>query len=246
MKRRWIAGLLLCLLALPPMAARAESAFPMAAVGVLSARAEGGCSAALIAPDVVLTAAHCVDARGKPGGLTFRTGAYPGLPRISVPVAATAFHPLYDLNLPREITRIRFDLALVRLAHPIDTPGIVPLRLGPAPEVGERLILASYRGGRGERARERRCEIFAGPPDVAALGCEVASGESGSPVLRLSPQGPEIAAVLSSRSRFDQQPIGFAPPVLRRIGPVMDLLPEAAEVTPAGEGAPATEIVADP
>jgi hypothetical protein len=246
MARRRIAGLLLCLLALAPLAAQAETAFPMAAVGVLGSRPMGGCSAALIAPDVVLTAAHCVGESGKGEGLVFRTGAYPGLPRIEVPAVATAFHPLYSLNLKPEITRIRFDLALVRLEHPIDHPGIVPLKLGPAPEVGERLILASYRGGRGERARERRCEIFEGPTDVAALGCEVASGESGSPVLRLSPDGPEIAAVLSSRSRFDQQPIGFAAPILVRIGPVIDLLPEAAEVPPAGDSMPGTEVVADP
>jgi hypothetical protein len=45
--------------------------------------------------------------------------------------------------------------------------------------------------------------------------------------MRLSPEGPVIVAVLSSRSRFDQQPIGFAAPVEMRIRPVLDLLPGA-------------------
>jgi hypothetical protein len=224
--------------ALVPGNLRADTAFPLAAVGVLGSRDTGGCSAALIEPDVVLTAAHCVDANRQNGrNLVFRTGAYPGVPRIEVPVAAVAFHPLYSLNLKPETTRIRFDLAVVRLARPIDEPGIVPLRLGPAPVPGEQLLLASYRGGLGDRPRERRCEVFPGPPDLAALGCEVQGGESGAPVLRTGPAGIEITAVVSSRSRFDQQPIGFAPPVLPRIAPVFDLLPDPEAGAPLVAGA---------
>jgi hypothetical protein len=207
---------------------RAEALSSLAAVGMVKSRSGGGCSAALIDRDVVLTAAHCVDRKSTEGGnLVFLTGAYPGAPSIEVPVSGVAVHPLYDLNIEPETSRIRFDIALLRLARPVDEPWITPLPVGSAPEVGERLLLASYRGGRGERARERRCEVFPGPPELAALGCEVASGESGSPLMRLSPEGPVIVAVLSSRSRFDQQPIGFAAPVEMRIRPVLDLLPEA-------------------
>lgn len=231
--------LILCLLALAPGAGRADVAYPMAAVGVLGTGPNGGCSAALIAPDIVLTAAHCVDGNRQEGrNLVFRTGGYPGLPRVETPVAGIAYHPLYGLNLKPATTRIRFDLAVVRLVRPVEVPGIEPLRLGPAPEPGERLLLASYRGGKGERARERRCEVFPGPPDLAALGCEVQGGESGAPVIRTGPDGPEIAAVVSSRSRFDRQPIGFAPPVLPRIGPVFDLLPEAKPEMEAAESTP--------
>ena len=164
--------------------------------------------------------------------LVFRTGAYPGQPAIEVPVAAFAVHPLYELNLRPETARIRFDLALVRLARPVEEPGIVPLPLGEAPSPGDRLLLASFRGGQGERARERRCEVFPGPREVVALGCEVAGGESGSPLMRLGDEGPEIVAVLSSRTQFDQQPIGLASPVLARIGPVFDMLPEAGAIDP--------------
>jgi hypothetical protein len=239
MGRRVVLRLLACLIVLLPVAGRADVTYPMAAVGVLGSREVGGCSAALIEPDIVLTAAHCVDKNRQDGrNLVFRTGAYPGVPRVETPVAGIAFHPLYSLNLKPATTRIRFDLAVVRLARPVDAPGIEPLRLGPAPQPGELLLLASYRGGLGERARERRCEVFPGPPDLAALGCEVKGGESGAPVIRTGPDGLEIAAVMSSQSRFDKQPIGFAPPVLPRIGPVFELLPEAPPAPPAGQTAP--------
>jgi protease YdgD len=246
MGRRLSLRLLACLLFLLPAAGLAEVTYPMAAVGVLGSRAAGGCSAALIAPDIVLTAAHCVDKNQQDGqDLVFRTGAYPGVPRVETPVAGIAFHPLYGLNLKPATTRIRFDLAVVRLARPVDAPGIEPLRLGPAPQAGEHLLLASYRGGQGERARERRCEVFPGPPDLAALGCEVKGGESGAPVIRTGPDGPEIAAVMSSQSRFNKQPIGFAPPVLPRIGPVFELLPDAPPATEAAQPGP-VEVTVSP
>jgi hypothetical protein len=233
-----------------PALAAADGAVPLAGVGTLKSRPEGGCSAALIAPDVVLTAAHCVHGNRQGGrNLVFRTGAYPGQPAIEVPVAAFAVHPLYELNLRPETARIRFDLALVRLARPVDEPGIVPLGLGEAPAPGDRLLLASFRGGQGDRARERRCEIFPGPTEVVALGCEVAGGESGSPLMRVGPEGPEIVAVLSSRTKFDQQPIGLASPVLARIGPIFDILPEAEVAAEAIEAAPEVEgaaVLADP
>lgn len=237
--------------AIDPAALRADAEYPLSAVGILAAGPASGCTAALIEPDVVLTAAHCVDGNRQGGrNLIFRTGGYPGVPRIEVPVAAIAFHPLYSLNLKPETTRIRFDLAVVRLVRPVDEPGIIPLRLGSAPLSGEQLLLASYRGGLGDRARERRCEVFPGPPDLAALGCEVQGGESGAPVIRTGPEGLEVAAVVSSRSRFDQQPIAFAPPVLPRIGPVFDLLAEADDIAPqAVPDAPeadVTRVEADP
>lgn len=236
--------LIALVVALAPAGLRAEAEYPLAAVGVLGAGATGGCSATLIEPDVVLTAAHCVNGNRQGGrNLIFRTGGYPGVPRIEVPVAAIAFHPLYSLNLKPETTRIRFDLAVVRLARPIDEPGIIPLRLGTAPLSGEHLLLASYRGGLGDRARERRCEVFPGPPDLAALGCEVQGGESGAPVIRKSSEGLEVAAIVSSRSQFDQQPVAFAPPTLPRIGPVFELLADAEDIVPdAAPGIPVESV----
>ena len=226
---RYTALCLLLVLAAPPAAAEAP---PLAAVGVVKVnpdRPTGGCTGVLIRPDVVLTAAHCLvntagEVVGDVAGIVFRTGAYPGVPSRTGFGAAVVYHPLYTLNLEPETARLRFDLALLRLVAPIPAEAATPLGVGPGPEPGERLLLASYRGGQGDRARERRCEVFQGPRGIAALGCEVKGGESGSPVIRQGEGGLEVAAVLSSSSRIIQQPIALAPAVVPRVDQLFDLL----------------------
>jgi hypothetical protein len=61
-------------------------------------------------------------------------------------------------------------------------------------------------------------------PEVATIACEVAGGESGSPVIRTSDAGMEIVAVLSSRSQVMAQPIGLVTPVQLRIDSVFEEL----------------------
>jgi len=219
-------GLGAVLLALSVVAAQAEVRWPFAAVGRLGTEVKYGCSATLIAPDLVLSAAHCAEAIARnPGRHFFETGAYPGLPAVSVPITAAATHPIYLPSRANDLRWLRFDLAVIRLERPVSEPGIAPINVGAGPEVGERLFLAGYRGGQGPRARERRCEIFADVGEAYALGCEVRSGESGSPLIRRTESGFVIAGLLTSRTQADQQPIGLAVSVAERLDVVLDALP---------------------
>ena len=198
----------------------------MAAAGRINIGPMGGCSAALIEADLVLTAAHCViKTDGKqqiPEDVEFQTGAYPGRPVERRATTEIVVHPLYQPARSKSARKISYDLALIRLAQPIST--VTPFPLGVAPKDGERILIASWRTPREHRARERFCNILTARDPLLTVGCEVNGGESGSPLMRITDTGPEIVAVMSARGENGAQKFGLAAFAKARVGHVRALL----------------------
>ena len=179
----------------------------------------GGCTAALIAPDLVVTAAHCGGRGEHPSGIVFRPGdGRPG----TYPVTRVVRHPLYDRQSPRVEWRLRFDLAVAVLEAPVPEDRAKPFPTGDDARVGEVLHVYSWR--EGPRPRQRPCPTLEGIAGLVTLGCRVQGGESGSPVLRITEDGLEIVAVISSRGRILAQPVAQASDVRLRLPPILDIL----------------------
>ena len=201
--------------------AAAAAADPIPAAGrVESLHKPGTCSAVLIAPDLILTAAHCVGSDVE--GLSFRPGT--GTETATIPLAATAVHPLYDARQTRPNWKVRFDIRIASLRDPV--PGWVakPMPVGPPAVVGERLFLVSWRQEDGTLPRQRACPVLDGLTGVVTLACSVSGGESGSPLLRATDQGLELVAIVSSRSHLGNQPVALATDVALRLQPLKDAL----------------------
>ena len=188
---------------------------PTAAVGLVLRDGVGTCTGSLIAADLILTAAHCAEglAGGEESGrLRFRTGAYPGLEPVEISAARVVLHPLYpqdDEKLGVE-RRTGYDLALLRLASPVPEAAARPLVPSREAVVAPRLLIASYRGGKGVRARERTCPVISATDRMIEMGCDVRPGESGSPVLQRGEGGLALVGVLSARAEDGPQKLAIA------------------------------------
>lgn len=178
---------------------RRDKLFGFEAVGRLES-ASGHCTAALIAPDVVLTAAHC--AYGKRGHFVFRAaysdGAALATRNVTDVVIAEGYIKAAATNdRAREVSN---DVALMRLVSPIHDAGINPYSIAQAPRAGARLTLASYGRGRTEALTlERGCVLetrYHG--GVVRIDCAATYGSSGAPVFVTVNGRPRIFAVVSS------------------------------------------------
>lgn len=193
-----------------------------AASGRIENSSTGGtCSAALIAADIIVTAAHCVREDGNQE-VRFRSSVSGSEPVL---VERFVVHPFYQDFISQRFRRLRFDIAVGRLAEPLTETSALPFALGDVARPGEGLFLASWRAQSGPRPRLRRCLVIEGQvPGVVTLGCRVRGGESGAPVLRLTADGVELVAIVNSTARLQGRDVALAADVRLRIDPLLDQL----------------------
>jgi hypothetical protein len=131
---------------------------------------------------------------------------------VNIAAARIVLHPLYPTDAERAGVERRtgYDLALLRLAAPVPATAAAPLIPTRNVVAVPRLLVASYRGGHGERARERTCPVIDATDRMIRMGCDVRPGESGAPVIQHGPDGMALVGVLSARAEDGPQKLAIA------------------------------------
>lgn len=175
---------------------------------------EGYCTATLIAPDLLLTAAHCVyDAKGAPipaDALKFQAGLTHGKAAAQREVVQIEAHKTYDPIAGVNAENVRHDVALVRLAAPIPTHELAPFSVfsGTLPD-GPVSVVSYGRGRSHALSRQDACHVIQRREQIVTMDCDVTFGSSGSPVFtHLNGRG-QIASVISSIGRRGGRQVAF-------------------------------------
>lgn len=199
---------------------RNEQASPWRAVGRLDS-SSGYCTATLIAPDLVLSAAHCTfDEAGNPlppDALTFRAGFRNGQVEAERGVIQIARPDAFLYKSKDWVTRVANDAVLLRLATPIATHVISPFVIEPRTLNSGEVSVVSYGRGRDSLpSLQQTCSVSQNYKGLMIMNCNTTFGSSGAPVFRREGTQIRIASVISGYASFSgvRRTTGVALPAL--------------------------------